>query len=76
MLSLLQLLALGALAMFLASLLAITIVLGVTSTENHQATFGHLMMDPIWFDDNGTQTKFFGADKVSTKEISLLSLSF
>lgn len=68
MLSLLQLLGLGALAMFLASLLAITIVLGVTSTENHQATFGHLMMDPIWFDDSGAQTKFFGADKVRTKK--------
>ncbi|KAI1698686.1 hypothetical protein DdX_17763 [Ditylenchus destructor] len=32
------------------------------STIDHSATFGHLMSDPIWFDKDGKQAVFAGAE--------------
>lgn len=57
-------LALGALAVFLAMLVALPLVASVECVEDHKAAFGHLMTDPIWFEEDGQQVTFFGTDKV------------
>lgn len=37
--------------------------LAVQSVDDHEAAFGHLMMDPVWYAD-AKKVIFFGADKV------------
>ncbi|KAH7693559.1 SRJ-21 protein [Aphelenchoides avenae] len=68
-----QLLGLGAIVS-LALGLAVSIVSACLSVTDHKAEFGHLMQDPLWFDD-GKQVVFFGADKYNPLFIVFLILA-
>ncbi|KAH7713422.1 hypothetical protein AAVH_19218 [Aphelenchoides avenae] len=70
-----QLLGLGALAVFLAMLVALPLVASVECVEDHKAAFGHLMTDSIWFDERGQQAAFFGTDKRNPFFLVFIALS-
>ncbi|KAI1700581.1 hypothetical protein DdX_16611 [Ditylenchus destructor] len=38
--------------------------MSLMATDDHSAILGHLMADPIWFDENGMQDVLAGAEWV------------
>ncbi|KAH7716222.1 7TM GPCR protein [Aphelenchoides avenae] len=70
-----QLLLLASCTVLLSIKIGMFLYLAVQSVDDHEAAFGHLMTDPMWYDD-GRKVIFFGADKNNVYLLLFVGFAF